>query len=97
MSCELENLGFTILNKVVLNQIVATIPNQQNKIDALVNAVNSSGDAWFGPTHWHGQRAFRISFSSWVTNEQDIETTVASIKRAATKLDIKLSPNSVLL
>lgn len=93
MSAELEKLGFTILNEVVLNQVVATFSEQPAKIDLLVSQVNASGDAWFGPTHWRGQPAFRISFSSWVTTNSDVEITIASIKTAMQELGISLNPS----
>lgn len=94
MSVELDALGFTILNDVALNQVVATIAQQSDKIDLLVSHVNASGDAWFGPTHWRGQSAFRISFSSWVTTDNDVAITIASIKRAVQELGITLKPRS---
>ena len=86
MAQELAGLGFTVLNDVVLNQVVFTHDQHESKISDLTEHVVDSGEAWFGPTHWRGRDAARISFSSWVTTQDDVERTVAAIKRSATEL-----------
>jgi len=78
----LRKLGFDVLNKVVLNQVVATHVDFENDIDDFVERVVQSGDAWFGVTHWKGRNAFRISFSSWVTTEEDVIITLKAIENA---------------
>ena len=77
----LEAMGFEVLNDVVLNQVVATIggPGDAGKVMAEVQA---GGECWFGPTHWQGRDAIRISVASWRTTEADVERSLAAIEKA---------------
>jgi glutamate/tyrosine decarboxylase-like PLP-dependent enzyme len=77
----LTGIGFEIHNDVVLNQIVASIGDDEFTA-RIRQKVEESGEAWFGPTHWQGRAAIRISVSSWATTEADIERTLNAIARA---------------
>jgi glutamate/tyrosine decarboxylase-like PLP-dependent enzyme len=79
---ELREAGFEILNEVVLNQVVATLPGREDRMPAVATTVRASGEAWFGPTRWRGVDAIRLSVSSWVTTEEDVHRTVAAVKAA---------------
>ncbi|MBV2149851.1 hypothetical protein KRZ98_16525 [Sphingobium sp. AS12] len=79
---QLRAAGFEILNDVVLNQVVATLPGQEARMPEIAAGVRASGEAWFGPTRWRGVDAIRLSVSSWVTTEEDVRRTVAAIKAA---------------
>ena len=50
--------------------------------DAVVAAVQASGEAWMGGTTWDGRRAIRISVSNWQTSEDDVARTVAAFTAA---------------
>jgi glutamate/tyrosine decarboxylase-like PLP-dependent enzyme len=78
----LSERGFVILNTVVLNQVVATVPGHEADMGQLAKAVQDSGTAWFGTTHWRGRDAIRLSVSSWVTDDRDIDLTVEAIGNA---------------
>jgi len=78
----LSDLGFEILNDVVLNQVVATLPGHEDDMATLCEKVQSSGEAWFGPTTFQGRPAFRISISSWATTKADVERTLKAIENA---------------
>ena len=78
----LRALGFEVLNDVVLNQVVATVPGREDRMAELAGAVQASGEAWFGPTTWRGRPAIRLSVSSWATSEADVERTLDAIGRA---------------
>ncbi len=78
---ELKAMGFEILNDVVINQIVVTL-KEQEKIKPIIEHVQKSGKTWFGPTLWKGREGFRISISSHVTSDKDIEIAVKAIKEA---------------
>tara|TARA_R110002096_G_scaffold416576_2_gene619374 strand:+ start:201483 stop:202826 length:1344 start_codon:yes stop_codon:yes gene_type:complete len=80
VASELEEMGFEILNDVVINQIVATM--DEDKIDDFISAVQKSGKTWFGPTLWKGRKAFRISISSHVTTREDTDIALLAIKEA---------------
>ncbi|MEQ1963205.1 pyridoxal-dependent decarboxylase [Xenorhabdus khoisanae] len=77
----LESLGFNILNDVVINQVVAYLPDI-NLQRAMLQKVQQSGECWFGKTTWQGREAIRLSVSSWATTEDDIQRSLKAIARA---------------
>ncbi len=77
----LREIGFEVLNEVVLNQVVATIGTEA-QLAALRAHVEASGECWFGPTVWKGRHAVRISVSSWRTTDQDVQRSLAAIRAA---------------
>lgn len=81
----LEGLGYEVLNDVVLNQVVARIGTADQHA-AIVQAVQESGDCWFGQTTWRGHNAIRLSVSSWLTGEDDVRRTLTSIQEATDKV-----------
>jgi len=78
----LQGLGFEVLNDVVLNQVVATLPGREDEMADLAARVRASGEAWFGPTRWRDRDAVRVSVASWATTEADIARTLAEIETA---------------
>ena len=76
--------GVTILNDVVLNQILVRFSNARggNITDAVIAAIQAGGECWCGGTAWQGKPAMRISVSSWKTTEADADRAVAAIVRA---------------
>ncbi len=52
------------------------------RTDEVINRINASGEAWFGPTLWKGKRVMRVSLSNYRTTAQDIDRTVAAVKAA---------------
>ncbi|NED66767.1 aspartate aminotransferase family protein, partial [Streptomyces sp. SID10244] len=67
--------GFTVLNRCVLNQVLvrAETPEQTETVR---DRLQQSGRAWFGPTVWQGEPAFRVSVSSWRTRREHIDELV---------------------
>nr|WP_298895894.1 pyridoxal-dependent decarboxylase [uncultured Altererythrobacter sp.] len=82
----LETQGFTILNEVVQNQVVATIDGHEEHMVALAKHVQMSGECWFGNTVWQGRMAIRISVSNWQTNVDDVRRSLAAIESAVREL-----------
>lgn len=78
----LGELGFEILNDVVLNQVVATLPGEEAICTHIAAEVRKGGVAWFGPTHWQDRDAIRFSVASWMTDEDDIRATLAAVQDA---------------
>jgi glutamate/tyrosine decarboxylase-like PLP-dependent enzyme len=62
--------GLTILNDVVLNQVLARLVDGPTT-EALIAEIQSDGRIWCGPTQWDGATAMRISVSSWKTGAAD--------------------------
>jgi len=80
--------GVTILNDVVLNQVLVRFePPGGGDADAftraVIAAVQADGTCWLGGTTWHGMTAMRISVSNWSTTERDADVSVEAILRCA--------------
>ena len=76
--------GVSVVNDVVLNQVLVRFGSDE-RTDAVVEAVQRSGECWMGATTWHGMRLMRISVSNWRTTEADVDRSVAAIAAAALK------------
>src|SRR3954471_19172392 len=79
---ELTKSGFTILNDVVLNQVLVQFgdPDRTRKVIA---AIQNDGTLWAGETVWQGRVAMRISVSCWATTDADVEKSLDAIIRLA--------------
>ena len=85
--------GVTILNDVVLNQVLVRFeppdgPGEDGaagdaRTRAVIAAVQADGTCWAGGTTWHGKAAMRISVSNWSTTEADIDRSAEAILRCA--------------
>lgn len=80
LSNGLVEMGYTVLNEVALNVVVATIGTAED-ILKIATLVQLEGECWFGTTRWNGRMAIRLSICSWATSESDIERTLAAISR----------------
>jgi glutamate/tyrosine decarboxylase-like PLP-dependent enzyme len=72
--------GVSILNEVVLNQVLVSFGSDEHTRQA---GVQNDGTCWCGGTQWHGQAAMRISVSSWATTDDDVERSVAAMIKIA--------------
>ena len=82
----LRTAGFEVLNRVLLNQVLVRAGSDA-ATDAIRERAAAGGEVWFGPTIWQGRTAFRISVSSWRTEDTDIDRLVALLVRLKTDLD----------
>jgi glutamate/tyrosine decarboxylase-like PLP-dependent enzyme len=80
----LRAAGFEVLNEVVLNQVLVSF-GDAGRTAAVIARLQGDGTCWCGPTVWQGKTAMRISVSSWVTNEDDVEQSLAAMLRAASE------------
>ncbi|HSC45841.1 MAG TPA: aminotransferase class V-fold PLP-dependent enzyme [Candidatus Acidoferrum sp.] len=78
----LRRAGFDVLNDVILNQVMVSFGSPA-ETQRVIREVQSEGTCWCGPTNWHGHTAMRISVSSWVTTDADVEQSLAAILRIA--------------
>jgi glutamate/tyrosine decarboxylase-like PLP-dependent enzyme len=69
--------GLTVLNDVVLNQVLVRVPAD------VVSRVQEDGTCWLSGTQWRGEHAMRISVSNWRTTEEDVRRSCAAILEAA--------------
>jgi glutamate/tyrosine decarboxylase-like PLP-dependent enzyme len=79
---QLSNVeGVSILNDVVLNQVLVRFGNDE-ETDRVIQEVQRSGECWMGATSWQGKRAMRVSVSNWSTTEADVDRSVLAIRAA---------------
>lgn len=69
-----------------LNQALIRFPapgggdaDGDSRTDAVIAAVNATGEAFFSGATWHGRRVMRISVCNWRTTDDDIARTVAAV------------------
>ena len=74
----LEAGGMTVLNDVVLNQVLVRCDPD------VIARVQDDGTCWLSGTEWNGEHAMRISVSNWRTTDDDVERSAAAILAAAT-------------
>ncbi|KWA68680.1 pyridoxal-dependent decarboxylase [Burkholderia ubonensis] len=71
----LRAAGYDVLSRVVLNQVLVRAATDAQTV-AIREAAQASSEVWFGPTVWQGRPAFRISVSSWRTEEAHVDRLV---------------------
>jgi glutamate/tyrosine decarboxylase-like PLP-dependent enzyme len=83
--------GVTILNDVVLNQVLVRFASPNPGVTdgeftaEVIRRVQADGTCWLGGTTWHGLHAMRISISNWSTTDEDIDVSADAIIRCAGK------------
>ncbi len=78
--------GVSILNEVVLNQVLArfeaTPGRSADEVTREVIArVQAEGTCWAGGAFWQNKQAMRIAVSNWSTTEADIDRSADAILR----------------
>jgi glutamate/tyrosine decarboxylase-like PLP-dependent enzyme len=84
----LETGGASILNDVVLNQVLVRFTDGETTRE-VIRRVQEDGTCWLSGTDWGGEHAMRISVSNWRTTDQDVERSAAAILAAA-RLDSRV-------
>lgn len=82
--------GVEILNEVELNQVLVRFRDGSGDATthtpAVLTEVQRSGVAFPTGTAWGGEPAIRISVSNWMTDADDVDTTVAALLEAHRRL-----------
>ncbi len=78
---ELRAAGHTILNEVVLNQVLVAFGDEE-RTRRVIAALQKDGTCWCGTTVWQGRTAMRISVSSWATTDADVQSSLDAMRRA---------------
>jgi glutamate/tyrosine decarboxylase-like PLP-dependent enzyme len=81
----LRQRGYTVLNDVVINQVMVSFGDAETT-RRVIAAVQRGGVCWMGGTVWQGHTAMRISVSSWLTTDDDVDRSVEAIARAASEV-----------
>jgi glutamate/tyrosine decarboxylase-like PLP-dependent enzyme len=78
----LRGAGFEVLNDVVINQVLVSFGTPEITRE-VIQRIQEDGTCWCGATEWQGKTAMRISVSSWVTTEADVDLSLEAITRIA--------------
>jgi glutamate/tyrosine decarboxylase-like PLP-dependent enzyme len=78
----LREAGYEILNDVVINQVLVSFGSEE-VTRSVIERLQREGTCWCGGTEWQGRVAMRISVSSWATTAEDVEASLAAIRRIA--------------
>jgi glutamate/tyrosine decarboxylase-like PLP-dependent enzyme len=57
----------------------AEAADHDRRTDAVIAAINASGEAFFSGTTWQGRRAMRVSVVNWRTTDADVSRTLAAV------------------
>lgn len=76
----LRDAGFDVQNRVVLNQVLVRGADD-DATARILKQVQDSGEVWFGGTVWQGRPAFRISLSSFRTEQENVDRLIALLQR----------------
>lgn len=77
----LVQIGYEVLNDVVLNQVVFACETPAKTAHAL-NWIQSDGRIWLGPTTWKRRPAMRMSVCSWATSSEDVTLAIQVLQEA---------------
>ena len=75
--------GATVLNDVVLNQVLVRLPGGDDANRSAVAAVQRDGTCWLAGTVWNGEYVLRVSVCNWSTTDDDVDRSAQAIARAA--------------
>lgn len=75
--------GVSILNDVVLNQVLARFDGGDSDATTrdVIARVQAEGTCWAGGAVWQGRQVMRISVSNWSTTADDIDRSADAILR----------------
>jgi glutamate/tyrosine decarboxylase-like PLP-dependent enzyme len=59
----------------------ATDADHDARTDAVIAAINATGEAFFGGVTWNGKRAMRVSVVSWRTSDADVSRAIGAARR----------------
>jgi glutamate/tyrosine decarboxylase-like PLP-dependent enzyme len=66
---------------------VATDADHDLRTDAVIDAINATGEAFFSGTTWQGRRAMRVSVVNWRTNVEDVRRTLAAVETVLARFE----------
>jgi glutamate/tyrosine decarboxylase-like PLP-dependent enzyme len=72
--------GVRVLNDVVFTQVCASFGPDEVTREVAARLLKD-GTAWMTPSTWHGHAVLRISVSNWRTTGEDVDRTLAVVRR----------------
>lgn len=76
--------GAEVLNDVEFTQVCATF-GDDDRTRAVVDAMLADGTAWTTGSRWRARAVLRVSVSNWSTTTEDVEVSLAALRRAAAR------------
>jgi glutamate/tyrosine decarboxylase-like PLP-dependent enzyme len=82
--------GAELVSEPIINQALvrfrvrtenANDADHDRRTEAVIAAINATGEAFFTPSIWRGRRVMRISASSWRTTADDVDRVIAAVRR----------------
>lgn len=74
--------GAEVLNDVVFTQVCASFGSDE-RTEAVVRGMLDDGTAWMTGSRWHDRSVLRISVSNWSTSDDDVERSLAALRRVS--------------
>ncbi len=74
--------GAELMHDVVFTQVTVSFGDDE-RTQRVVRRMLADGTAWTTGSRWQGRSVLRISVSNWSTTDDDVERTVAALRRAA--------------
>jgi glutamate/tyrosine decarboxylase-like PLP-dependent enzyme len=72
--------GVRVVNEVVFTQVCVSFGTDEVTRE-VAKRLLKEGTAWMTPSTWHGQAVLRISVSNWRTTDEDVDRTLAAVRR----------------
>jgi glutamate/tyrosine decarboxylase-like PLP-dependent enzyme len=72
--------GVHVVNDVVFTQVCVSFGTDEATREVATRLLRD-GTAWMTPSTWQGQAVLRISVSNWRTTEEDVDRTLAAVRR----------------
>jgi glutamate/tyrosine decarboxylase-like PLP-dependent enzyme len=73
--------GAEILNDVVFTQISVAFGSDEHTLK-VIDQVLADGTTWMSGSRWRDRAILRVSVSNWSTDSDDVEQSVAAVRRA---------------
>ena len=78
--------GTQVLASPIINQglvrFLAKDGDHDRATDEMIRRIQEKGVAWFGGATWRGMRVMRVSVCNYLTQESDVDRTLASVREA---------------
>ena len=72
--------GVRVVNDVVFTQVCVSFGTDEATREVAARLLKD-GTAWMTPSIWHGQAVLRISVSNWRTTDEDVDRSLAAVRR----------------
>jgi glutamate/tyrosine decarboxylase-like PLP-dependent enzyme len=72
--------GVRVVNDVVFTQVCVSFGPDEVTREVAARLLKD-GTAWMTPSTWQGQAVLRISVSNWRTTDEDVDRTLAAVRR----------------